>query len=71
MLPPLVTKWLAIEAGSPLGWHRYVGDSGDIIGVERFGSSAPGEIVLREYGFTVENICQRALTLLGNEKGIS
>jgi transketolase len=65
VLPPLVTKRLAIEAGSPLGWHRYVGDGGDILGVERFGASAPGETLLREYGFTVENVCRRALALLG------
>lgn len=71
VLPPHVTKRLAIEAGSPLGWHRYVGDSGDILGVERFGASAPGEIVLREYGFTVENVCRMALILLGNQKEIS
>lgn len=66
VLPPQVTKRLAIEAGSPLGWHRYVGDGGDVLGVDRFGASAPGEIVLREYGFTVENVCRRALTLLGS-----
>ncbi|MDU0458641.1 MAG: transketolase [Geobacteraceae bacterium] len=66
VLPPHVTKRIAIEAGSPLGWHRYVGDGGDVIAVERFGASAPGEIVLREYGFTVENVCRRALTLLGH-----
>lgn len=71
VLPPHVTKRLAIEAGSPLGWHRYVGDSGDILGVERFGASSPGEIVLREYGFTVENVCRMALSLLGNQKEIS
>ncbi len=71
VLPPRVTKRLAIEAGSPLGWHRYVGDGGDILGVERFGASAPGEIVLREYGFTVENVCRMALSLLGNQKEIS
>jgi transketolase len=66
VLPPQVTKRLAIEAGSPLGWHRYVGIGGDILGVDRFGASAPGEIVLREYGFTVENVCRRALSLLGS-----
>lgn len=71
VLPPHVTKRLAIEAGSPLGWHRYVGNSGDILGVDRFGASAPGEIVLREYGFTVENVCRMALSLLGNRKEIS
>jgi transketolase len=71
VLPPHVTKRLAIEAGSPLGWHQYVGDGGDILGVDRFGASAPGEIVFREYGFTVENVCRMALTLLGNRKEIS
>jgi transketolase len=66
VFPPQVTKRIAIEAGSPLGWHRYVGDGGDVIAVEQFGASAPGEIVLREYGFTVANVCRRALTLLGH-----
>lgn len=64
VLPPQVTKRLAIEAGSPLGWHKYVGTAGDILAVEQFGASAPGEIVLREYGFTVENVCRKALALL-------
>jgi transketolase len=63
VLPPEVKKRLAIEAGRPLGWHRYVGDGGDVLGVDRFGASAPGEVVLREYGFTVENVCRRALEL--------
>lgn len=66
VLPPQVPKRIAIEAGSPLGWHRYVGGGGDVISVEQFGASGPGEIVLREYGFTVENVCRRALTLLGH-----
>lgn len=65
VLLPEAPKRLAIEAGSPLGWHRYVGDGGDVLGVERFGASAPGKTVLREYGFTVENVCRRALALLG------
>ena len=68
VLPPEVTKRLAIEAGCPLGWHRYVGDNGDILGVDRFGASAPGETVLREYGFTVENVCRLALSLLDTRK---
>jgi len=68
VLPPALTKRLAIEAGSPLGWHRYVGIDGDILGVNQFGASAPGEVVLREYGFTVDNVCQRALALLGSMK---
>jgi transketolase len=68
VFPPQVKKRLAIEAGSPLGWHKYVGTAGDILAVEQFGASAPGEIVRREYGFTVENVCRRALTLLGRMK---
>ena len=64
VLPPQVTVRLAIEAGSPFGWQRYTGCAGDMVGVERFGASAPGEVVLREYGFTVENVCRRALALL-------
>jgi transketolase len=64
VLPPSVRARLAVEAGSPQGWHRYVGDSGDVIAVDRFGTSAPGETVLREYGFTVENVYARAKALL-------
>jgi transketolase len=71
VLPPQVTKRLAIEAGSPLGWHKYVGTKGDILAVEQFGASAPGEIVLREYGFTVENVCRKALALLGDHEETS
>jgi transketolase len=48
----------------PQGWHRYVGDRGGVLGVERFGASAPGQVMLREYGFTAENVCARALELL-------
>jgi transketolase len=68
VLPQVLMKRLAIEAGSPLGWHKYVGTAGDILAVEQFGASAPGEIVLREYGFTVENVCQRSLALLRSMK---
>ncbi|MDD2735108.1 MAG: transketolase [Desulfuromonadaceae bacterium] len=71
VLPPQVTKRLAIEAGSPLGWHKYVGTAGDILAVDDFGASAPGEIVLREYGFTVENVCRKALALLGDHEETS
>ena len=61
VLPPSVTARLAIEAGTSQGWHRYVGNRGDVLGVDRFGASAPGDVLLREYGFTVENACRRAL----------
>lgn len=64
VLPPTIKARLSIEAGVSQGWERYVGESGDMISVERFGASAPGEIVMQKYGFTVENVCKRALALL-------
>jgi transketolase len=64
VLPPSIRARLAVEAGVTQGWHQYVGDRGDVIGVDRFGASAPGPIVMREYGFNVENVCKRALALL-------
>ncbi len=63
VLPPNVHARLAVEAGSTQGWYRYVGDAGDVIGVDRFGASAPAEVLLREYGFTVDDVCKRALAL--------
>jgi transketolase len=63
VLPPTVRARLAVEAGVAQGWHRYVGDAGDVLSVERFGASAPGDVVLREYGFSVEEVCRRALAL--------
>jgi transketolase len=67
VLPPPVHARLAVEAGATQGWHRYVGDQGDVIGVDRFGASAPGPIIMREYGFSVENVCKRASALLERE----
>jgi transketolase len=64
VLPPAIGARLAVEAGVPQGWHRYVGDRGDVLGVEHFGASAPGNVMMREYGFTVDNVCARALALL-------
>jgi transketolase len=64
VLPASVTARLAIEAGVSQGWQRYVGDQGEVLGVERFGASAPGEVVQREYGFTVDEVCRRALALI-------
>ena len=55
---------LAVEAGVTQGWHRYVGDHGDVLGLDRFGASAPAPIVMREFGFTVENVCAKALSIL-------
>ncbi len=64
VLPPSVTARLAVELGVRQGWDRYVGSRGDMLGVERFGASAPAEILLRQYGFTVEHVCKRAQALL-------
>ncbi len=63
VLPPSVSARLAVEAGAAQGWHRYVGAAGDVVSVERFGASAPAEVLLREYGFSVEEVCRRALAL--------
>lgn len=64
VLPPSVKARLAIEAGVAQGWRRYVGDRGDVISVETFGASAPGDVVLEKYGLTVEIACERAKALL-------
>ena len=64
VFPPLIRARLAVEAGATQGWHRYVGDLGDVIGLDHFGASAPAPVLMREYGFTVENVCKRALALL-------
>jgi transketolase len=64
VFPPTVTARLAVELGVAQGWHRYVGDRGTVLSVERFGASAPARVLLREYGFTVEHVCARATALL-------
>ena len=69
VLPPDVTQRVSIEAGVTLGWHRYVGKEGEIIGIDHFGASAPGSVVLKEFGFTSANILNRVKTLLGRKRG--
>jgi transketolase len=64
VLPPEVKARLAIEAGTSIGWERYVGDGGAVIGIDRFGASAPGGTVLEQYGFTKANVVARAEELL-------
>jgi transketolase len=65
VLPGAVTARLAVEAGSPLGWERWTGSHGAIIGLDRFGASAPGDTVIRELGFSVDAVVDRALALVG------
>jgi len=64
VLPASITARLAVEPGSRLSWWRWVGDRGDVLGLERFGASAPGTTVLEKLGFTAEHIAERARALL-------
>ena len=64
VIPKDVKKRLAIEMGASLGWHRYAGDEGDVLAIDQFGASAPGEKVMEEYGFTVTNVVARVKALL-------
>lgn len=63
ILPSDVTKRVAIEMASPLGWHKYVGIEGKVIGINSFGASAPGDLVVEKYGFTKENILKQVRSL--------
>jgi transketolase len=63
VLPPDVKARLSVEAGIALGWTKWVGDDGDSISIEHFGASAPGELVLKEFGYTAENVVARALAM--------
>jgi transketolase len=64
VFPKKIRKRLAVEAGSPIGWCKYVTDEGDVIGISKFGESAPGELVMKEYGFSVQNVIAKAKALL-------
>ena len=64
VLPKNSRKRLAVEAGSSIGWMKYTTDDGVVIGIDKFGESAPGEEVMKEYGFTIENVVKKAKALL-------
>lgn len=66
VLPKTVKKRLAIEMGSPFGWERYTGDEGEILAIDRFGASAPGEKIMEEFGFTANNVAAKVKALLEN-----
>jgi transketolase len=66
VLPPTVRARVSIEAASPFGWERYVGTDGAIVGVDRFGASAPGPVVMREFGFTPDRIVETVKAVLGH-----
>jgi transketolase len=65
VLPPAISARVSIEAGSPFGWERYVGTKGSIIGINRFGASAPYKVIAEKLGFTPDNIIEHVHQLLG------
>ena len=65
VLPKTVRARLAVEAGNDFGWHRYIGIDGDILCMQGFGASGPADQVFKKFGFTVENVVEKALKLLG------
>jgi transketolase len=67
VLPSEISKRISIEAGAALGWERYTGFKGRIIGINSFGSSAPGKILLEKFGFTVQKVVEVASQLLSGE----
>jgi transketolase len=69
VLPSEITIRMSIEAGVTLGWHKYVGLQGEIVGIDHFGASAPGKTVLKEFGFTSENVVKRVRALLAERRG--
>jgi transketolase len=64
VLPPELTARLAVEAAHPQSWYRWVGDAGDVLGLERFGASAPAKRLFAELGFTPEAVVERVRALL-------
>jgi transketolase len=69
VLPPAVRARVSIEAAATMGWHRYVGDAGATIGIDRFGASAPAERLFEEFGFSVEHVVDVSRQVLGREDG--
>ena len=68
ILPPAMRKRLAVEAGSAIPWYRYTGLDGKVLGIDRFGASAPGARMMEEYGFTAEDIARAARELFSGEE---
>ena len=64
VIPKAIPARVSIEAGSTLGWHRFVGDKGITLGLDRFGASGPGPVLMKHFGFTVENVVKAALSLV-------
>ncbi len=68
VLPPAVKKRVTVEAASTYGWHRWAGDEGAVIGIDHYGASAPGEEVMKQFGFTAEHVTSAALRVLGRNE---
>jgi transketolase len=64
VLPTMITTRLAVEAGVSMGWERWVGEKGEIRGIDRFGASAPAEVIFRELGFTIGAIVDQGLRMV-------
>jgi len=67
VFPPEVKARIAVEAGATQGWHRYVGVTGEVIGLDHFGASAPYKILYEEFGLTANHVVEKALALLGRQ----
>lgn len=65
VLPKAITKRLVVEAASDFGWHKYMGSEGAMVSIPGFGASAPGDVILKAYGYTVENVVSKAKEVLG------
>ena len=68
MLPPSVRARVAVEAASPIGWHQWVGDLGDVVAMQGFGASAPAKVLYQHFGFTGEAVAERARKVLERTK---
>ena len=69
VLPPEIRARVAVEAASPIGWHRWVGDDGDVVAMEGFGASAPAKVLYEHFGFTGEAVAGRARAVLARVAG--
>ncbi len=63
VFPKAYRKRLAVEMASPMGWHKYTTDEGDMLGMTTFGESAPADDLYKHFGFTVDNVVKRAKAL--------
>ena len=64
VLPPAVRARVAVEAAATFGWRKYVGDQGDVVGLDHFGASAPAKVLFEKFGFTPEHVAERAAALV-------